>query len=99
MTVTAQQRYALIKSQDPAKEPHKAFTQDLRKHLKQLTDQGDEILLVGDFDQMIDEQFNGICKILADFQLFDLMQGRSSTPFPATYARGKYRFDFGSQEL
>ena len=75
MTVTTQQRNVLIRSQDPVTEPRKAFKRDLRKLLKQLTDQGDEILLVGDFNETIDEQFNGLCKILADFQLVDLMRG------------------------
>ena len=95
MTVTAQQRNVLIRSQDPVTEPRKAFKRDLRKLLKQLTDQGDEILLVGDFNETIDEQFNGLCKILADFQLVDLMRGRSNTQFPAAYARGNSRLDFG----
>jgi hypothetical protein len=50
---------------------------------------------VGDFKETIDEHFNGLSKIIADFQLVDLMKGGSSNPFPATYARGKHRLDFG----
>jgi hypothetical protein len=63
--------------------------------LKPLTERGDEIILVGDFNETIDNAFTGLSKILADFHLTDLMQGRSATPFPATYARGKHRLDFG----
>jgi hypothetical protein len=32
---------------------------------------------------------------VADFHLVDLMRGRWVIPFPATYARGRHRLDFG----
>jgi hypothetical protein len=95
MTVTAQQRNILVKMRDPVMDPRKAFKRDLRLLLQQLIDRGDDILLVGDFNETIDEHFNGLSKIMADFQLVDLMRGRSSNQFPATYARGKHRLDFG----
>jgi exonuclease III len=95
MTVTAQQRNLLVQSQDSLSEPRKAFKRDLRELLQRLTKRGDEIILVGDFNETIDNEFTGLSKILADFHLIDLMRGRATTPFPATYARGKHRLDFG----
>ena len=76
-------------------EPRKAFKRDLRHLLQTLTARGDEIILVGDFNETIDAEFNGLGKIVADFQLVDLMRKRSEAPLPATYARGNRRLDFG----
>jgi exonuclease III len=95
LTTTAQQRSNLIHCQDPILEPRKAFKRDLRKLLQFLIDREDDILLVGDFNETIDDLNSGMSKIVSDFHLVDLMQGRSGHPFPATYARGKHRLDYG----
>ena len=95
MTVVTQQRNILTQMGDQVREPRKAFKRDLRILLQELTTRGDDILLVGDFNETIDAQFNGLCKLIADFHLVDLMQGRSHSPYPATYARGKQRLDYG----
>ena len=95
MTVTAEQRSILTQSRDAVVEPRKAFKRNIRDLLQRLTTRGDNIILVGDFNETIDEEFNGLCKILADVSLVDLMRGRSTSPYPATYAGGKHRLDFG----
>ena len=95
MTVAAQQRSLLIKSRDTVTEPRKPFKRDLRILLQKLTDRGDKVLLVGDFNESTDEQFNGLSKIISDFHLVDLMRRQSIRPLPATYARGKQRLDYG----
>ncbi|KAI2499112.1 hypothetical protein MHU86_15382 [Fragilaria crotonensis] len=95
MTVTAQQQNILVQSQDALSEPRKAFKRDISELLKRIRARGDEIILVGDFNETIDEEFNGLSKIIADFHLVDLMRGRSTLPFPATYARGRRRLDYG----
>ena len=95
MTVTSQQRNILVQSRDSLSEPRKAFKRDLSELLRRLITRGDEIILVGDFNETIDHTFNGLCKIVADCHLVDLMSGRSTIPFPATYARGRHRLDFG----
>ena len=84
MTVAAQQRSLLIKSRDTVTEPRKPFKRDLRILLQQLTDRGDKVLLVGDFNESTDEQFNGLSKIISDFHLVDLMRRQSIRPLPAT---------------
>ena len=95
MTVTSQQRNIIVQSRDSLSEPRKAFKRDLSELLRRLITRGDEIILVGDFNETIDDTFNGLCKIVADCHLVDLMSGRSTIPFPATYARGRHRLDFG----
>ena len=95
MTVAAQKWSLLIKSRDTVTEPRKAFKRDLRILLQQRTDRGDEVLLVGDFNETTDEQFNGLSKIISDFHLVDLIRGRSNRPLPARYTRGKQRLDYG----
>jgi hypothetical protein len=95
MTVTTQQRNILNQLGDPVLEPRKAFKRDLRNQLQTLMARGDEIILVVDFNETIDEEFNGLGKIVADFQRVDLMRRRSEAPLPATYARGNRRLDFG----
>ena len=62
MTVTAQQRNMLEKMRDPVMDPRKAFKRDLRILLQQLMDQKDDTLLAVDFNETIDEDFNGCVK-------------------------------------
>jgi hypothetical protein len=52
-------------------------------------------LLTGDFNKSIDEHYNGMSSIAAEFHLVDLMKTRSTTKPPSTYARGRVRLDYG----
>jgi exonuclease III len=94
-TAAAQQRSLLTQMNYSECNPRKAFKQDLRKYLRECISRGDELLLTGDFNESIDEHYNGMSRIATEFQLVDLMRSRSHLKAPATYARGRRRLDYG----
>ena len=93
-TATAQQQSLLIQSQDSIT-PRKAFKRDLRSLLQTCITQGNDILLVGDFNEVFGAECDGISKLAAEFHLINLMQVRHHHTSPATYARGKKCLDYG----
>jgi YD repeat-containing protein len=86
-TATAQQQSLLIQSNDPLT-PRQAFKRDLRSFIKACMNQGGEVLLVGDFNEVFGSECDGVSMIAAEFQLINLMQVRHHRKPPATYARG-----------
>ncbi len=95
MTVTTQQRNILTQLEDPVSEPRKAFKRYLCQLLQTLTAARGNEIIVSDFNETIDAEFNGLGKIFANFQLVYLLRRRLEAPLPATYARGNRRLDFG----
>ncbi|KAI2491604.1 hypothetical protein MHU86_22948 [Fragilaria crotonensis] len=93
-TATAQQRSLLIQANDSLP-PRQAFKRDLRSYLQTCITQGNEILLVGDFNEVFGSECDGISKLAAEFHLINLMQARHHQKPPATYARGKKCLDYG----
>ena len=94
-TAAAQQISQLIHMNVSDCNPRRAFKQDLRHFLHACKSRGEELMLLGDFNESIDGNFNGMSRIIADFQLVDLMKSRSTQPPPATYSRGRLRSDYG----
>jgi exonuclease III len=94
-TASAQHRSVMIQMNHQECNLRKAFKSDLRKYLKDCLTRGDDILLTGDFNESIDEHYNGMSSIAAEFHLVDLMKTRSTTKPPSTYARGRLRLDYG----
>ncbi|KAI2499828.1 hypothetical protein MHU86_14645 [Fragilaria crotonensis] len=94
-TAAAQQISLLAQENAPDCNPRRAFKQALRQYLNECKHNGDELLLLGDFNESIDGNFNGMCKIMADFHSVDLMAGRSDQRIPATYSRGQLWLDYG----
>jgi hypothetical protein len=94
-TATSQQRSQLVQSNDPIQEPRKAFKRDIRQLLKTLIQRGDQVMLLGDFNETIESPYSGIAAIAAELNMVDLMSTRSSVQPPATYARGRVRLDYG----
>ena len=94
-TATSQQRSILISNQDPIVEPRKAFKRNLRDYISKCRERGEEMLIVGDFNESLDGAYNGMCKLMTDFHLVDLMKMRSAQSVPATYTRGPNRLDYG----
>ena len=94
ITVSAQQRSLLLQNNDPTSNPLVAFRRDLSSMLKSYHENGHDILLIGDFNEPLGSNDDGISKIASDFQLLDLMGSRHSSEPPATYARGSRRLDY-----
>jgi exonuclease III len=94
-TVSAQQHCLLLQSKDIIDNPHSAFRRDLQVFLSDQTRQGSDILLLGDFNERLGDEPNGMSQLAAKFQLVDLMATRHPLlDAPATYARGRARLDY-----
>ena len=94
-TAASQQQSILIRQQDPIRSPRRAFERDLWKFVAELRSQGNEILMVGDFNEVFGSDVDGISKLAADFDLVNLMRVRHSDPLPPTYARGRSCIEYG----
>ncbi|KAI2495021.1 hypothetical protein MHU86_19496 [Fragilaria crotonensis] len=94
ITVAAQHVSLLLQSEDKISNPRVAFRRDLSKWLKEYQDDGCEILLIGDFNETLGTDPDGMSKIASDHHLLDIMASRHSSAPPATYARGSKRLDY-----
>ena len=94
-TATSQQQSLLTQSDDRAT-PRQAFKRDLRSFIRSRRSQGDELILVGDFNEVLgSELLDGMSQIAAEFQLLNLMSTRHHCKPPPTYSRGRKCLDYG----
>jgi exonuclease III len=93
-TATSQQQSLLIQSNESIS-PRKAFKRDVRLFIQNCISQGDEVLIVGDFNEPLGSEIDGMSRIAAEFHLVSLMQVRHQHNPPATYTRGKRCLDYG----
>ena len=94
ITVAAQHLSLLMSSNDKTSNPRVAFRRDMTTALQEYTQQKYDILLAGDFNEVLGSDPDGMGKIAEQFGLLDLMSLRSSSSPPATYARGSKRLDY-----
>ncbi|KAI2499205.1 hypothetical protein MHU86_15303 [Fragilaria crotonensis] len=94
-TAASQQRSLLLQTGDTEQRPRKAFKRDLSVFLTERISRGEEILLVGDFNEVFGSELDGMSQIAADLRLVNLMQVRHHQSPPATYSRGKKCLDYG----
>ena len=96
VTVATQQHTLLVQQQDPLTSPREAFCRDLRVYLLQLRELGDEIILVGDFNEEVGSESSSLLAILRELQMENMMSTRHrGKQFPATYSRGRRCIDYG----
>lgn len=75
--------------------PRQSFIQDLANFVRQRQEEGDFILLVGDFNETIDQPQSGIAHLANTCGLTDLFGNKlGNTQIPSTYKRGNRRLDF-----
>ena len=94
ITVAAQHLSLLVASNDKTLNPRVAFRRDLISCLNEYHRKNYRILLVGDFNEALGADVDGMVKIATQFNLLDVMAIRSSSVPPATYARGSKRLDY-----
>jgi exonuclease III len=94
-TAAAQQRSLLLQARDQEQKPRKAFKRDLLAFLKERRSQGDDLILVGDFNEVLGSEVDGMSQVAAELELINLMQVQHHQPLPATYSRGKKCLDYG----
>jgi exonuclease III len=94
-TVATQQYSLLVHEQDSTNAPRTAFRRDLKTYLQQCRHRGEELILVGDFNEAIGEEADGMISLVQGLGLIDLMGARHNTSLPTTYARGRRCIDYG----
>ena len=83
---------------DPICSPQqKSFKRDLWHFVEaKVKQEGEEVLIVGDFKEVFGSEIDGISKLAADFNLINLMnKARHSGHLPPTYSRGWQCLDYG----
>ena len=99
-TAASQQQAQLIEEQSQGNNPHRssprqAFIQELQTFISQVQQEGEEIVLVGDFNEEIHSQSSGIEQLATTCGLADLFSIRTGTSdAPPTYQRGPRRIDY-----
>jgi hypothetical protein len=93
-TATAQQQSLLTQSNDSLS-PRKAFKRDLRRFLQERISHGEELILVGDFNEVFGSDTDGMSQIAAELHRLNVMQTRHQHKPPATYFRGRKCLDYG----
>ena len=93
-TVAAQQISLLLLSKDTTHDPRTAFRRDLLHEIKVHTIKGKHILILGDFNESLGSDADGISHIAGHLGLMDVMASRHSTQPPASYARGSKCLDY-----
>ena len=94
ITTASQQQSLLLQEQDKLTNPRSAFRRDLTASIQASITAGQEILLLGDFNEAFGSDVDGMTKLAATCGLLDLMSSRHSSSPPATYARGRKRLDY-----
>ena len=93
-TAAAQQRALLIDAEDRLSDPRQAFIRDLHAFLQLCISQGEEVLLLGDFNESIGNERNPTSSMLSGLGMVNLMLTRHQPPLPATCARGQQCLDY-----
>ena len=92
--MAAQQVSLLCSTQDSVTNPRTAFRRDLLKALQTYSNAGTLLLVLGDFNEPLGQDPEGMSKIAGELGLLDLMMSRHSSSPPATYARGSNCLDY-----
>jgi endonuclease/exonuclease/phosphatase family metal-dependent hydrolase len=98
-SAASQQQAQLISeeacSSNRRRSPREAFKQDLQSFIQQCQSNGDDIILVGDFNEEMTSEQSGMYNLAAACGLTDLFAVRLGTStYPATYQRGPRRIDY-----
>ena len=95
ISASEQQRSLLLKAQDPIDDPRRAFQRDLSHYLRQCRNNGEELILVGDFNDKLSGTPNAIEELTSECGLANIMANRHQELPPPTYARGRGCLDYG----
>jgi exonuclease III len=93
-TAAAQQESLLRQRGKQNPNPRTHFCKDLTTFLKQRRQEGDELILLGDFNEALGDESNGISKICGAIGMVDIMHSLHDSHQVATYARGRKRLDY-----
>ena len=92
-TVTAQQTSMLL-SNDDSRSPRKAFVEDLDQFVQLLKNEGNRVMIVGDFNEALYEQNSGIQRVMVNNNLCDVMWKALRNDSFSTHLTGSKRIDY-----
>ena len=92
-TVTAQQTSMLMRENDD-RLPRIAFIEDLNKFVSDIKANGDNVILLGDFNESLYKSNSGMKKIMTNNNLCDLMWKFLQEDEFSTYINGSKRIDY-----
>jgi hypothetical protein len=93
-TAAAQQESLLRQCGKTNPNPRKHFRLDLHNFLQQRRQDGDKIILTGDFNEALGNESDGIFRLCTTFNLVDLMFTLHDSRTIPTYARSRKRLDY-----
>jgi hypothetical protein len=95
VTAAAQQKSLLIQRNDSIQAPRTPFRRDRTAYLQQCKDAGDELILLGDFNEvLVGDDPEGMTAVAHKLELFDIVSSRYSQTPPVTYSRGRRCLDY-----
>ena len=96
-TTATTQQYSLllVHEQDSTKAPRAAFRRDLKCYLQGCRNRGEEFIVVGDFNEAVGEDLDGMLSVVQGLGLIDIMGARHGYALPTSYARGRRCLDYG----
>ena len=95
LTVASQQHAMLLAANDPLTDPRQAFCRDIQVAVQKFQSEGHDIIIVGDFNEVLGENQSGITQVATGCQLVDVMTAKHpGMPHPATFMRGRTRIDY-----
>ena len=92
-TASAQQASALRQQGDNA-HPREAFKRDLEKFLDENMNQNDEAIIMGDYNEVIGAEKEGIHKVMENIGLIDIIAAVHGNDTPPTFSRGTQCIDY-----
>ncbi|KAI2489890.1 hypothetical protein MHU86_24705 [Fragilaria crotonensis] len=94
ITAASQQYSLLMQTQDSVIHPRRAFRRDLKRYLIGCKNAGHELLVMGDFNEDIGQEADGMIAVMQSLGLIDIMRQQHALHLPVTYARGQKRLDY-----
>ena len=88
------QQLSLLRQQGDKATPREAFKRDLTKFITDTIGSDDEIVIMGDFNEEIGADSEGMVRIMEEGGVVDLMTARHQKTSPATFERGKDCIDY-----
>jgi hypothetical protein len=92
-TAAAQQESLLRQRGETKPNPQKHFRSDLTTFLRHQRQDGDKLILLGDFNEALGDKSDGISKICGELDMVDIRHTLHNSRTVATYARGRKRLD------
>ena len=93
-TASAQQECMLRQRGNVDLDARRAFRRDLKDFMQPLQTANHELILVGDFNEVLGSEPSGISSICSEFKLLDVFEYHHHSDKTPTFSRGPNRLDY-----